>query len=42
MTASVRSAIFARLARPGTTPETDKLLKLLINERNRIETRLGI
>ena len=42
MTASVRSAIFARLARPGTTPETDKLLQLLINERNRIETSLGI
>ena len=42
VTASVRAAMFARLVRPGTSSATDQLFRILVAERDRIETDLGI
>jgi hypothetical protein len=42
ITPSVRSALFARVLRPGTSHETDVMLSELVGLRERLEQALGI
>ena len=42
VTHSVMSALHARLLRPGSSPQTDELLRLLVRGWNRAEEALGV